>query len=105
MGIQRYDFSTIALEVARSALMTIHGPKTQPNLLNTIDQFKRSAFPIRLQNRIHPSVPCFKSKIPNPSAYSSVAAFFLLPSSFHPLHPLHNPLPNFLLLTTDSGKF
>ncbi|MCC3530222.1 MAG: hypothetical protein JGK21_19495 [Microcoleus sp. PH2017_22_RUC_O_B] len=48
MGIQRYDFSTIALEVARSALMTIHGPKTQPNLLNTIDQFKRSAFPIRV---------------------------------------------------------
>ncbi|MEG4285387.1 hypothetical protein QUB68_19860 [Microcoleus sp. A006_D1] len=36
MGIQRYNFSTIALEVARSTLMTIHRPKTQPNSLNTI---------------------------------------------------------------------
>ncbi|MEG3902836.1 hypothetical protein QT987_12565 [Microcoleus sp. SVA1B4] len=51
MGIQRYNFSTIALEVARSTLMKIHGPETEPNLLNTIDKFDRSAFPIRLRHQ------------------------------------------------------
>lgn len=31
--------------------MTIYGPKTEPNLLNTIDKLDRSAFPIRLQHQ------------------------------------------------------
>ncbi|MEG4803603.1 hypothetical protein QUB63_30815 [Microcoleus sp. ARI1-B5] len=39
-GIQRYDFSTIALEVARSLLMTIQGRPTKPILLNTDDKFR-----------------------------------------------------------------
>jgi hypothetical protein len=30
-------------------------------------------------------------------------SFFRLASDFHPLHPLHNPLPNFFLLPTSIG--
>ncbi|MEG4346922.1 hypothetical protein QUB70_27125 [Microcoleus sp. A003_D6] len=64
MGIQRYNFSTIALEVARSTLMKIHGPKTKPNLLNTIDKFDRSAFPIRLRHQKTVSSGCQPSPQP-----------------------------------------
>jgi formamidopyrimidine-DNA glycosylase len=43
----------------------------------------------------------FQAQTPENSELSS--SFFPLPSSKHPLHPLHNPLPNFPLPSTQTG--
>ncbi len=42
-------------------------------------------------------------KITTPARIAKILdciSFFLLPSSFNPLHPLQNPLPNFLLTSS-----
>ncbi|MEG4810254.1 hypothetical protein QUA82_21005 [Microcoleus sp. F8-D3] len=68
MGIQRYNFSTVGIEIARSTLMKIHGPATEPNLLNTIDKFDRSAFPIRLRHQNTDRVAVSPARSPSVAA-------------------------------------